>query len=178
MKKIIVLLSALLCGVLQIAGCGSGSTVSLPQQKNATVIFSAYTSAALPTAVRGIRITARIPAGVIVPLRLNSPREVDPAALIAYKPGSTLFGSYSAPLLTISVTGSITSPDGLGATNVRDFAGVFLTYQAGFPFAAGDFTSINSTFPGFNATGYTTSNGLFTSVNLTGQLKPALRVTF
>jgi len=178
MKRILVLFAMLSAGVLQSAGCGSGSTVTLPQQKTATVIFSASTSAALTTAVRVIKISAIMPAGVTVPLAPNSNREVDPGALIVYKPGSTPFGRYSAPLLTISVTGDLDpSSSGLGADNVGDFAGVLVNYQAGLPLTEASFTSLNPIFP-FTATGFTTAGGSTSSVDLSSQLKPAMRVTF
>lgn len=179
MKKIMVGLALSLCGLLPVAGCGSGSAVSLPQSQPVRIIFSASTSASLATAVRVIKISARIPAGVNVPLQLNSKRDVDPAALVAYKAGSSLFGSYSAPLLTISVTGDLapTSP-GLGVDNVRDFAAVLLSYPAGLPLAAGSFSALNAIFPDFAATGYVLNGGLPSSVDLTGTLKPAMRVTF
>lgn len=173
-------LSSLLIGTfLMFAGCGSGSSVTLPQQKTATLIFSASTSAALPTAVRIIRISARIPAGVTVPLKINSNREVDPGALVAYKPGSTVFGSYSAPLLMVSVSGDVTpSSASLGINNVGDFAGVKVNFPPEAPLTEANFTGINPTFPDFAASGFTTSGGFTSSVILTNQLKPAMRVTF
>ena len=175
MKKIIILFS-ILCGALQFAGCGSGSSASLPQQKTATVIFTASTSAALPTAVRVIKNSAVMPPGVTVPLLPNSKREVDPGALVAYKSGSTLFGSYSAPLLIVSVSGDVTpSSPGLGVNNVGDFVGVKVNYQAGLPLTEASFTSINPTFPDFDAQGFDSTGS---SVNLTAKLKPAMRVKF
>jgi hypothetical protein len=175
MKKIMVALALSLFGLSQVAGCGSGSTVSLPQQKTAQLIFSASTSASLPTAVRVIKISAQIPSGVTVPLVANSRQEVDPGALVAFKQGSSVFGRYSAPLLTISVTGDVTpSSLGLGTDNVRDFAGVLLSYQTGSSLTAGSFTSINTSFPDFTAFGFVSNN----QVDLTGTLKPAMRVIF
>lgn len=172
MKKFPILSFIPATALLLSAGCGSGSSVTLPQQKTATIIFSAATTATLPTAVRIVKVSAKIPAGVTVPLQLNGGRQVDPGALVAFKSGSTIFGSYSAPLLTIGVWSDVspTSP-GLGITNVGDFAGVKVTYDAGLPLTEGSFTGINPTFPDFAAEGSP-------DVKLTGFLKPAMRVTF
>jgi len=176
MKRILVLVSILSAGILQTAGCGSGSTVTLPQQKTATVIFSASTSAALTTAVRVIKNSAIMPPGVTVPLQANSNRVVDPGALVAFKPGSTVFGSYSAPLLIVSVLGDVTpSSPSLGINNVGDFVGVKVNYQASLPLTEASFTGINPTFPDFDAQGI---NSTGSSVPLATMLKPAIRVTF
>jgi len=91
-----------------------------------------------------------------------------------------LFGVYSAPLLTVTVS-DVASSSGLGINNVGDFVGVKVNYPSGLPLTEASFTSLNPAFPDFAATGYT---GILPNITntftATGQspLKPAIRVTF
>lgn len=156
--------------VVTLAACGSGSSVTLPQQKKATLVFTASTSAALPTAVRGISISARIPAGVTVPLESGSKTQVASTVLVAFKAGS-IIGNYSAPVLRIQAFDT-NSASGLGLDNVRQFAGIILPVQDSVTEAS--FTALNPSFPEFSATGQTPGN----SVPLTTYLKPSMKVTF
>ena len=158
-----------LIGVLSVAAllvaCGSGSTVTLPGQKKATLVFSAATSASLSTPVKAIRISAVIPAGVSVPLLAGGGKQVDPAVLAALKTG-TIMGSYSAPLLRIDVVDS--STNGLGADNIRHFAQAIFPVQDNV--TENSFTLLNQ---GFKASGQIPGN----TVDLTNSLKASLKVT-
>jgi len=162
------IISALLA-VVTLAACGSGSSVTLPQQKKATLVFAASTSASLPTAVRGISISARIPAGVTVPL-LPGSTEVASGVLEALKTGS-IIGNYSAPVLRIQAF-DVSSASGLGLDNVRQFARITLPVEDSV--TEGSFTALNPSFPEFSATGKITNN----TVDLSTYLKPSMKVTF
>lgn len=159
-----------LLAVVTLTACGSGSSVTLPQQKTAKLVFSASTSASLPTAVRGIIISARIPAGVTVPLVAGS-TQVATTVLSTDKAGS-IIGNYSAPVLRIQVSDNTFTASGLGLDNVRQFASIILPVQDSVTEAS--FTALNPSFPDFRATGQTSGN----TVNLTTYLKPAMKVTF
>lgn len=159
-----------LAASMLLAACGSGSTVTLPQQKKATLVFSASTSASLTTAVKSISISARIPAGVVVPIEPGQKRQVATTALVAYKAGS-IIGNYSAPVLRIQVVDAA-SASGLGLDNVRQFAGIILPVQDSV--TESSFTVINPSFPEFSAFGQIPGN----TVDLTSKLKPAMKVTF
>lgn len=163
------IISALLA-VVTLAACGSGSSVTLPQQKKATLVFAASTSASLPTAVRGISIAARIPAGVTVPLEPGSKSQVLATVLETLKAGS-IIGNYSAPVLRIQAF-DVSSVSGLGLDNVRQFARITLPVQDSV--TEGSFTALNPSFPEFSATGKITNN----TVDLSTYLKPSMKVTF
>jgi ABC-type glycerol-3-phosphate transport system substrate-binding protein len=160
-----------LLAVVTLAACGSGSSVTLPQQKKATLVFAASTSASLPTAVRDISISARIPAGVTVPLEPGSKTQVANTVLVALKAGS-IIGNYSAPVLRIQAFADPTSASGLGLDNVRQFAGIILPVQDSI--TESSFTALNPSFPEFKATGQTPGN----TVDLSTYLKPSMKVTF
>lgn len=160
-----------LLAVVTLAACGSGSSVTLPQQKKATLVFAASTSAALPTAAKGIRIAARIPAGVTVPLETGSRTQVANSVLLAFKTG-TVIANYSAPVLRIQAFADPAAVSGLGLDNIRQFAGIILPVQDSVTEAS--FTALNPSFPEFSATGQTSGN----TVDLTTYLKPAMKVTF
>ena len=159
-----------LLAVVTLVACGSGSSVTLPQQKKATLVFTASTSASLPTAVRGISISAIIPAGVTVPLESGSKTLVASTVLVAFKAGS-IIGNYSAPVLRIQ-TLDASSASGLGLDNVRQFAGIILPVQESVTETS--FMALNPSFPGFSATGQTPGN----TVDLSTYLKPSMKVTF
>lgn len=159
-----------LAATILLTACGSGSTVTLPQQKKATLVFSASTSATLPTAVKTISISARMPAGVNVPLEPGQKTQVAATALVAYKAGS-IIGNYSAPILRIQVV-DVNSVSGLGLDNVRQFAGIIVPVEDSV--AENSFTAINPSFPDFRAFGQTAGN----SNDLTTFLKPAMKVAF
>ena len=164
-----ILVSISLVVALQCAGCGSGSgsADSLPP-KTATIVFSAEATAALPVPVRTLKIVARIPAGVTVPLNPDG-TPVFSTSKSSALPG----GSFIPPLLTITLAD--TSPSGLGDTNVGAFAEIIASYPAGAELTEASFTGINNPFPDFTASGLDSSN---TTVNLTGFLKPSMKVTF
>lgn len=168
-KSMHYIIGALLA-VVTLSACGSGSSVTLPQQKKATLVFALNTSASLPTAVRTIEISARIPAGVTVPL--ESGKQVAGTVLTTSKAGSIIFGRYSAPLLRIQVADTTFSGTGLGLDNVREFASIILPVQESV--TEGSFTALNPPPLVFRAEGHITDN----TVDLSQYLKASMKVTF
>jgi hypothetical protein len=169
MRKIILSIAISMVLAVQFSGCGSGSTVTLPQQqKNARLVFSVSTSASLPTPVRTLTLVARMPAGVTVPLN------GDGTPVFSTPKSGLAGGSFVAPLLTITLAD--TSPAGLSAgNNVRTFAEINVSYPSGSSITEASFTGINNPLPGFTASGVDSTN---TTVPLTGFLKaPAMTVT-
>lgn len=171
MRKTVIIAAASLVAALQFAGCGSGSSVTIPQQKTAKIVFSASTSAALSVPVRTITIIANIPAGVSVPLNADG-------TLVFSTPKSTasLGGSYIPPLLTITLAD--TTPSGLGVNNVGAFAEIVVSYPSGSSLTEANFTGLNNPFPGFAATGLSGTPPALSTETLTGVLKPSMKVTF
>lgn len=162
-----MMLSLILAAALQFAGCGSGSgsSDSLPS-KTAKIVFSASTSAALPVPVRTVTIAANLPAGISVPLNPD-----DTPVFSTPKSGALSGGSFIPPLLTITLAD--TSPSGLGADNVGIFAEIVISYPAGTVL-----TESNFAIRSFAASGLSGSPPAQTTVDLTGFLKPSLKVTF
>ncbi len=169
MRKIVIIVSVSLVAALQLAGCGSGSTVTIPQQKTAKIVFSASTSAALPVPVRTLTIVANIPAGVTVPLNADGTPVFTTTKSSAYPTGS-----FIPPRLTIALADA-TSPSGLGSVNVGAFAEIVVSYPSGSSITEASFTGINNPFPNFTATGLDSAPS---TVILTGVLKPSMKVTF
>jgi len=168
-KTVIIAAVVSLVAALQFAGCGSGSSVTIPQQKNATIVFSASTSAALPVPVRTLKIVANIPSGVTVPLNPDGT-----PIFSTTKTNAFTGGSYIPPRLTITLADA-TSPSGLGVNNVGTFAEIVVSYPVGSALTEASFTGINNPFPDFAASGLDSFNS---TVILTGDLKPSMKVTF
>jgi len=158
------MVSACLVAALQIAGCGSGSTVTVPQQKTAKIVFSASTSAALTVPVRSLTIVANIPAGVTVPLN------ADGTPVFSTSKNGFHGGSFNPPLLTIGLAD--TSASGLGVNNVGTFAEVVVSFPSGSSITESSFTLIENLFV---ASGVDSAD---TTVVLTNSLKPSMKVTF
>lgn len=171
MRKIITMASICLFAAVQIAGCGSGSTVTLPQQKNAKLVFAASTSAALPTPVRTLTFVARIPAGVSVPVA------ADGTPVLTTTKSGLVGGSYIPPLLTITLADAA-SPSGLSVgNNVRTFAEIVVSYPSDSSITETSFTSINNPPADFSATGLSGTAPNQTTAILTGLLKPSMKAT-
>lgn len=165
MQNIIVALLA----VVTLAACGSGSTVTLPQEKSVKVVFSASTSASLTTAVRAIKVKCRIPDGVSVPV--NADKTLIDGKLIKFNNNYT-FGSYSAPIMTLEIQDT----SGAHSNNVGDFAGIWLNYTESSNVTEQKIQSSNTPLLYFDAKGHDQWTG--SDVNLTASLKPAMKVTF
>jgi len=161
-----------LVAALQFTGCGSGSgsgSSDILPPKTAKIVFSADATAALPVPVRTLKIVANIPAGVSVPLNPNGT-----PVFSTPKSGAFTGGSFIPPLLTITLADA-TSPAGLGDVTVGTFAEIVVSYPAGSALTEASFTGINNPFPEFTASGLDSS---MTTVNLTGNLNPSMKVTF
>lgn len=165
MRNIIGALTA----TLMLAACGSGSTVTLPQEKSVKVVFSASTSASLATAVRAIKLKCRIPDGVSVPV--NADKTLVDGKLIKFNNNYT-FGSYSSPFMTLEIQDT----SGAYSNNVGDFAGIWLNYTESSSITEQKLQSSNTPLPYFDAKGHNSGTG--SDVNLTPSLRPSMKVTF
>lgn len=151
MFKLISRFTIFCSGVLLLFGCGSGSSVTLPQQKTATVVFSA-TNAPLTTPLSGLEITAKIPAGANVRLKPGTTNEIDLSSVTPKLSNSMIFaGSYSSSTQEITlIIAPQTLPSNWGLSgSIGPFVEIKVDCLPSLTKA--DFTSINLSFPGFKA---------------------------
>lgn len=151
MFKLIGRVTILCSGVLLLFGCGSGSSVTLPQQKTATVVFSA-TNAPLTTSISGLEITAKMPAGANVRLKTGTANEIDLTSVTPKLSNSMIFaGSYSSATREITlIIAPQTVPSNWGLSgSIGPFVEIMVDCLPSLTKA--DFTSLNPTFPGFKA---------------------------
>lgn len=156
MIKIILRFMLIVATMFLVFGCGSGSSVTPPQQNTATVVFSASNSP-LTTPVSGLQITAKMPTGANVRLKAGSANEIDVASLSSKLPTSSVAGSYSSVTreVTLLVIPTIPLPTDWGtAGSIGVFAEIKVDCQPGITKV--NFTSINPDFPGFIASDGTT----------------------
>lgn len=180
MKKILLAISAIMTIGSAVAGCGSGTPEA--QQKTATITFSAMSTASLPTAISGVEISAKLPAGVSVFLQPGSANQIGGSALASVKPNGFILGSYSSSIrqVTIAVADNAQPPKGLGFGNIGDFATLECTFSPSLTLTENSFLGINQTFPDFKATGvFKNMSGtrIIGTVDLTNKLKPSMKVT-
>ena len=178
MKKLIFYAAIVLGIALQLLGCGSGTPEKPIQQKTATITFSAISTATLPAAISGIEISANLPQGVAVALEPTTANMISFSSLKNLKNNSLVSGSYVASSNQVNLILASTPPTILGFGNTGEFISLVCTFSPDLTLTENNFLSINPTFPDFKATGFITSGGTKTSVDLTSKLRPSMRVTF
>lgn len=150
MLELISRFTILCAGVGLIFGCGSGSSAALPQQKTATVVFSAA-NATLTTPVSALQITAIMPAGATVRLKAGTANEIDAASLPPRLDNSIVTGSYASATREVTlIIIPLSLPTIWGTTgSIGAFAEIKVDCQPDVTKTS--FTSINPSFPGFKA---------------------------